>query len=377
MIVMKSKADIEKSKAMEFPVLYGKPTKGDKIKRWEIKIQTEDDIVRIVRIHGYEGHKMTESKKEIKGKNKGKKNQTSDLQQAEKEAESMWKKQKESGYSETKENLHAEFLPMLAHDYNKRGKDIKFPCYVQPKIDGVRLTCDNKGILKSRTGKPYIGFEHITDAVKKLNLPDDYIIDGELFTFDVDFETLCSICRKSKTIDPNQHLLKFYIFDIYTADETPFEERLNYLKSLKLSDPLYLVETSEVKEKEGIDEKQEEYLVKQFEGLMLRNKGGLYKANYRSADLQKYKQFVDSEYKIVSCKEATGNDKGTVIFICESHCGEHKFSVRPRGSREQRKEWLNDFDSLCKNKLLTVRYQNLTEAQIPRFPVGIQIRDYE
>jgi hypothetical protein len=28
-------------------------------------------------------------------------------------------------------------------------------------------------------------------------------------------------------------------------------------------------------------------------------------------------------------------------------------------------------------KMLTVRYQNMTVAGVPRFPVGIAIRDYE
>ena len=52
-------------------------------------------------------------------------------------------------------------------------------------------------------------------------------------------------------------------------------------------------------------------------------------------------------------------------------------SVRPRGSREQRRAWLLDFDRLCRDRQLTVRYQELSRDGVPRFPVGVSVRDYE
>jgi DNA ligase-1 len=54
-----------------------------------------------------------------------------------------------------------------------------------------------------------------------------------------------------------------------------------------------------------------------------------------------------------------------------------QFTVRPRGSLEKRREMYNDGDTFL-NKKLTVRYQELDPTTgIPRFPVGIEIRDYE
>ena len=85
------------------------------------------------------------------------------------------------------------------------------------------------------------------------------------------------------------------------------------------------------------------------------------------------KKFEELEFAIVDVREATGNDKGTAIIQCQADNGE-LFWVRPKGSREYRASLL---ESQIIDKLLTVRYQNLTEKGIPRFPVGIAIRDYE
>jgi DNA ligase-1 len=111
-----------------------------------------------------------------------------------------------------------------------------------------------------------------------------------------------------------------------------------------------------------------------YEGVMVRNCDSLYKSGYRSKDLQKYKEFIDDEFEIVGGQEATGEDKGTVIFECMSK--KCVFSVRPRGSREFRRQMWENLQTYI-GKKLTVRYQNLSELGVPRFPVGISVRDYE
>lgn len=365
-----------------FRTLYGKPSSSSKIKKWDIQVYKKDNSHHYIieRSHGYIGCKETKSIREIEnGKNIGKKNETTIEMQAMKEAEALWKKQKENGYVENVEDVdNVTFLPMLAHDFNKRGKDINVPFYIQPKIDGVRLCVKADGTLFSRTGKEYNGMYHIKESIKMLGLRDSIILDGELFTFDLDFENICSVCRKSNEIDPRQIMMKFYIFDMYDTlnENLSFEQRYKFLQNLNLRDPLVLVLTEKVSNKEDIDVKHEYYLKECYEGIMLRNVNGIYKSNYRSIDLQKYKTFQDQEYKIIGCTEATGNDKGTIIFTCIDPKTNLKFSVRPKGSREQRKYWFDNFE-LIKHKMLTVRYQNLTEYGVPRFPVGISIRDYE
>jgi len=65
---------------------------------------------------------------------------------------------------------------------------------------------------------------------------------------------------------------------------------------------------------------------------------------------------------------------GTAIWICQ--VGSHTFSVRPEGTLEVRRKFLQDQGNYI-GKQLTVRYQNLTTLGIPRFPVGVVVRDYE
>jgi len=108
---------------------------------------------------------------------------------------------------------------------------------------------------------------------------------------------------------------------------------------------------------------------------MVRNLKGAYRIGKRSADLQKVKTFLDGEYRIVDYTEGTGNEKGCVIWVCETPDG-RQFRVRPRGTQEERKVLFRNGDDYI-GKMLTVRYQELTDDGVPRFPVGIAIRDYE
>ena len=372
---------------MEFPKLYGKVSRGDKIKEWSIEVKYDDkeDVAQIIRKYGQQGGKHTESIQYVtKGKNIGKKNMTTVKEQALNEAKSLYKKQKEGGYREemNKMNEMNEMkLPMLAHDYKKRWRDIKEEnAYVQPKLDGVRMIANKNCDMYSRTGKKIDILGHLTKELKKLNEKLGNVnVDGEIYTEELNFEEISGLFRQTKNVNEEKmKKMKYYIFDMFDDEEMElkFEERYERLKKSFENDEyefLELVKTD--KYMNNIDEKHMEYIREGYEGLMIRNGDGKYKCNYRSKDLQKYKEFQDEEYEIVGIKEATGNDKGTGVFICKDKKG-NEFSVRSRGSREKRAYYLKN-QEIYVGKMLTVRYQNLTDNGLPRFPVGIEVRDYE
>lgn len=374
-----------------FPQLRGVADTG-KIKMWQISVIDRDGVGVIQTIHGYiDGKKQTNEKIISQGKNVGKKNETTPLQQAINEAQSAWTKKKESGYSDglsqnNTDNSHTEELlninlesplPMLAHDFNKRGNSIIFPCFAQRKYDGTRcIGIPGKGLF-SRNRKQFPNLNHIISELNRL--PSDIILDGELYSDTLTFQEIVGIVKREtmkKGDDEKQLKIKFYVYDL--VNNMPYQDRYANLQMLFHKykfNYIQLVKTDVCDNIEHMKELHSQYVAENFEGLMLRNRNGLYKIGNRSADLQKYKEFFDTECEIVDYKEGEGLEKGCVIWICKTP--ENKiFSCRPRGSREFREELFINGEKYI-GKMLTVRYQEKTDDGLLRFPVGISIRDYE
>lgn len=369
---------------MDFPTLY-KPNKAGKFQTWNIRVFKQSDVLSlIVRNYGLEGGGMTESIKEVdRGKNIGKSNETSVFEQACAEAGSLFKKQSET-YSAIKTNAVATTpKPMLAHTFEKQSHKIRYPAFAQPKLDGVRMIAHvDKGsktvTCLSRTGKEYSSdsLQYVCTALLNLHIPseEDFWFDGELYSKNLTFEEIVGICRN--TLHPDAEVykkLEYHVYDLILPNKS-FTDRLALLINhvpVKTG-VVQRVLTTIVESAKDVHARHDRFVELGYEGIMVRNKLGVYVPN-RSYDLQKYKKFQDHEFKITDVKEAVGNDKGTAILQCETD--DHKlFWVRPRGSREYRTGLL---ESQIVDKWLTVRFQQWTEKGIPRFPVGLTIRDYE
>lgn len=368
---------------MALPTLYCKSKTG-KTQVWNI--ETIDTKIRVS--YGYENGAVTVNEKTItQGKNLGKKNATTAAEQAASEARSTWDKKKTQGYAESLEGAqipsvaseaavaaHVAILPMLAHDFNKRGKDIKFPCYVQAKLDGVRCIFKN-GVLTSRQGKVFPDMEHITADLEGVEL----VLDGELYSDTLTFQQFVGLVRKKKHNAAEKQLLKqvkYWVYDCVNAE--PFESRINTLWDMfgeRAYDYVKLLPTDECNTKAELKGWHDRFVADGKEGLIIRNKDGLYQLAARSKDLQKFKEFEDAEFTVVEYTDGVGSEKGLVIWVCETD-DKRKFSVRPRGTHEERAALFEEAGDYV-GKKLTVRYQELTEDGIPRFPVGIAFRDYE
>jgi hypothetical protein len=395
--------------------LHGEATTG-KIKSWSIRVLERGGTGVIETTYGYvDGKKQVNEKVISVGKNIGKKNETTPLQQAVSEATATWIKKKESGYTpiivstttvsditngvntvsidDTDDDVDIDNdvdnggrgkgidkdvpSPMLAHDFLKRGKSIKFPCYAQRKYDGTRCVAMSGKGLFSRNKKRYPHLDHIVAEINKF--PSTIILDGELYSDTLTFQEIVGIVKRETlraTGDEEKQLqIKLHVYDI--INKAPYEDRyanLQILFNKYKFKHLVLVKSDVCKSEEEIKELHTRYVQEGYEGLMLRNKTGLYK-NSRAVDLQKYKEFFDGEFKIVAYKEGTAAETGCVIWVCEAENG-LQFACRPRGTREEREVLYSDGDKYI-GKMLSVRYQEMTDSQVPRFPVGIVIRDYE
>ena len=371
---------------MELPVLYKKSSKG-KLQQW--KIWTEHNL--IVTAHGYIDGKLTTDKPtECKGKNLGRANETSPCKQAELQAESKWKKQLDKGYKDSIEKVENELviLPMLAQSFDKRKHDISYPCYVQPKYDGIRCLAmlkDGEVHLMSRKGKPFPHLQHLRNEMKEI-LEEGIVLDGELYSDDLSFQEITGIVRRETLKEGHTEMIDkicIRVYDMINLNnlDMDFIDRHNYIEKIVVPHDVYpqnkvrRVPTYEINSEEEVYKYHDKFVQEGYEGCMARNAKGAYGINKRSKDLQKYKHFMDSEYRIVGYCEGQGNEIGTVIWECVTDKGQ-KFRVRPKGTREERQEWFSNGDKYL-NEMLTVRFQELTTDGIPRFPVGIAIRSYE
>ena len=378
-----------------FPILY-QLNNNHKIYEWSIRIESSSgESYDMITSHGEkDGNKVTHIKNIDKGKAK-----RSVLEQAILEAESKWRNKKEKDLycetvDETTENVSNNVIvrPMLANTFSMETKkggrafQISYPAFVQKKYDGIRCISYKKNgrvVLESRKGIEFSNFEILKGELMNLfdRLPDTFYFDGELYTDRVDFETLSGLVRLSekKVTSESRELLnqiQYHIYDYVNIERLgePYEERYRFLEHfLSESDYIKKVRTEVVNSKEEVKTKHDEYVREGYEGIMIREMSGIYEIQKRSKFLQKYKEFMEEEFKIISFHEGMGDEKGCVIWDCENSRGQ-VFAVKPRGTRETRSVYYENGHQYI-GKLLTVIYQELTADGIPRFPVGKGIRD--
>lgn len=370
--------------SMPFPTLYKKAS-GGAIQEWTVRA---DDNVIVTR-WGQVGGSIQETRDVIKeGKNAGKKNATTPIQQAQLEAEALWTKKKKKGYVATLKAAQAGKVdkiieggvnPMLAHKFSEQAKKISFPAFVQPKFDGHRciaMIVDGKATLWTRTRKPITGLPHIIAALEEIGkLVPNITLDGELYNHDYRerFEELSSFIRTPEPKDGHE-VVQYHIYDV--VNEEPQYKRTQQIaflaSSVGLKKCLVPVETREVASKEEMDEAFGEFMEAGYEGLMVRNTAGMY-VGKRSYDLQKVKEFDDAEFKVTAVEEGRGKLAGKAIFVLE-HEG-RPFRAKMKGKLEDLAKYVKD-PSLAVGKMLTVRYFGISNAnQVPRFPVGIRFRE--
>ncbi len=272
---------------------------------------------------------------------------------------------------------------MLAHSFDDYEHKIIFPCFAQPKLDGIRCTTQNR--LFTRSNKEVVSVPYILDAIHAAcsRAGIKSFPDGELYNHDLknDFELITGAVRKDEPLTYEVAKVQYHIYDLIDLTP-PFDCRhldiLNLefaVKELGLSEFIKIVPTVMCHSLEDIEYWYNEWVEQGYEGLIIRNASGLYTPDHRSFDLLKYKKFMDSEFPIIGVEEGRGKLKGHAIFICVAPNGK-TFKSKLKGSVERLKE-LFENPSLWKDNFATNTYQGLSKYGIPRFPVAKCIRNYE
>lgn len=394
------------------PILYKKTSTGA-IQYWKVSVQEVDNCGVIDTEYGQVGTDSPQFSSDTvtKGKNVGKKNATTALQQAEAEAKALWTGKKKKGYVETSDSAEADERdevitggvdPMLAHHYmdviydlrpdgtvtyekSDESKKIAFPCYGQPKLNGIRCLAvfkDGKATLWTRTRKPILSCPHVITEIERLIAGRTGVItlDGELYNHELkdDFEKIVSAVRKDEPTKESLNLVQYHIYDIANLN-IGFGNRIKMISKLFEnfeSSVLKEVQTISLNEDEVIPVFEAYCIVVGYEGLMLRNADSKY-VGKRSYDLQKAKPFQDDEFEIVGFTEGRGKLAGKLgTFICKTKAG-NEFETPMNGTQELLERLFKEGNS-NKGKKLTIRYQGYTgKNKVPRCPKGHSIRDYE
>lgn len=355
----------------KLPKLYHLGKKG-KIFSWEVStegpnIQTE---------YGPNDGKKQTTIKTARAKNRGRSNQTTPEEQAERKACSMWKAKLDRKYRLTIEEAMKPLpLPMLAKDFEKNKKKVEYPCDTQPKLDGVRCLAQWEGDkveLTSRSGKPY-NCPHITAELEQI-LPKEIILDGELY---VHGETFQAVTRLVKKVREDSTKIKLWTYDLVNTEnlDLPWVTRRETLKEFfedKEFETLSYVEYKTVEDEQSVYDLQASYVQEGYEGAIVRLATGVYRWGYRSDALLKVKTFQDDEYPVVGYKAGEGKFADACIWLCETPEGK-QFEVVSKGTMEYKRQLLEEAENY-KGKMLKVKFFEKTEAGIPRFPVGLGFR---
>lgn len=317
------------------------------------------------------GTEQISEPKRIKGKNIGKANETTPVEQGIAEINSRFNKKLDSGYRKEGDTEPRPVLPMLANKY--APKKVSYPCFVQPKLDGIRgIWCPETKRITSRKGKIFgSAIAHIEEALSDVDIP----LDGELkLPEGFSFQATTSAVKKH---NENSHLLTYYVYD------TPMEEEGYFVRQKLIRDHALgipfvslqvLDEQLMVYREDLLMAQHRRFVERKFEGTMIRSPSAPYEFNKRSNSLLKLKNELDEEFQIVAVHY---DNRGAAYFECQKNYSQATtptFEVTPQGSLDERKT--KDYTYLI-GKWATVKFYDWTEDFAPKFANVVAIRDYE
>lgn len=357
---------------MIFPTLYGKDSSGG-LKLWEVFTQNEVIIVR----HGKLGGKIQEKRTTAVPMNIGRSNATTGSEQADTEALSKWVKQKKKGYFEDKEEAlgFVTRTPMKAQNFNDYSHKVKYPCYIQPKLNGQRMLIDAEGNCQSKQGESIKLPEHWKEDIKKL-VKSGLMkggIDGEIFAGHVkqgglSLQQIISAFRKP---NENTERLFFAMYDV--CSDAGQEERVADMFELnQLCLPsITSVPTVLVRTPEEADTWYAGWLGQGAEGMVYRNLDGKYECGKRSYNLIKRKPRLDTEARVVGCVPDKNN--AGLLFCVLQNGVEFKCLMRVDSHPDIDYRKFDNAITLV-GTFITFEYEELSDEGVPTKPVGIGLR---
>jgi len=279
-------------------------------------------------------------------------------------------------------------FPVMLASPNKFIDRIKFPAYVQTKMDGMRanIVCkDNNTIVYSRNGKPMEMFQRFQHTI-----PNDHVVDGEFILFDnngqlLDRKTGNGILHKAVvgTISEEEvSMIKMVVWDIIPVKEwskgrydLPYDHRLKRLKVGLNTDYFILIDTHTVKNMEEVEKIYAKKIKEGQEGLIIKNIDSPWEGK-RSKHMIKMKEVLEIDLKIIDWIEGEGKYVGMLgKFICENKDHTISVGVGTGYSDEQRKNYTrDDVGKICSVKYNAVISSRTRDTKSLFLPVFVEFR---
>jgi len=369
---------------MKLPTLYAKASNGN-IKVWSIWTSNGSIFVEFGKLGGKLQIQQTDT---LVGKNIGKANETTNVEQAELEAKSKWNKQVDRDYKESVEELEQSTLPPLAKKYQDAKHLLGEEYDALPKYDGVRCTLfhkDGKVTFQSRGGKSYPEIKEISEVLIETVWSDrpNLVLDLELYSHGMFLEDIVSAVKKTKA---STDKIGAWIFDIHDPEEPEmvWEDRYKLYRSLevyKTNNPskhrVGLVAATRITCEADMLTFHAECVAKGLEGVVLRKLDGKFTFGHRTSDFQKYKVAMDEEFKVIRFEV---DKNGCAIPWCaidnSVDSTRTEFKAPLVGTRERQQKIAENQHKYI-GKYITVVFESYTKYGIPGKPKGHNFREVD
>lgn len=280
--------------------------------------------------------------------------------------------------------------PLLAHIYEPHR--VTYPCYVQPKLNGIRALYQN-GCFQSRDQIPFTAglLDHIARPLLQTFDPS-VILDGELYVHGWPLQRINAAVTPVRQ-QPTEDTLKveYHVFDVVDFQGS-FWDRYKPIKTIQRMEDsvVHHVPTTYVLSQQDADNMYSSFVSLGYEGMMYRlgdcpytvpkqewdqwkhcNVGRpgytrfLSDKNNRCWHLLKRKDWQDDEYICIGIEEGEGKLAGTVgALVCRVNTSD-EVRVGSGLTDEQRHfYWRNP----PIGKLIKVKYLVLSSDGIPLNP---------
>jgi len=280
--------------------------------------------------------------------------------------------------------------PLLAHVYEPHR--VTYPCYVQPKLNGVRALYQN-GRFQSRDGVPFPStlLKHLADPLLQTFDPR-VILDGELYIHGTPLqEILGGVTPVRQEVNEMTLKVEYHVFDQVNF-EKPFAQRVPYFNG----GPIKAVGTWSASDAAFADMMYADFVSQGYEGMMYRlgdcpytvprQQGGPFSTGIpqnlerrlrfladqdnRCWHLLKRKDWQDDEFLCIGLQEGEGKYKGTLgALVCKTKEG-RTFTVSGFTDIERDTYWENQYPI---GRQIKVKYLVLSTDLIPLNPTVIAV----